>query len=114
LFVGLLVEIVHQYLRFRIANLFKTLKIMLEATLDPPSRRYLCDIGEQITRFYRFVMKGCCAVVDGSLHQLEYDAEANAFQINLYFHLDYNGWKGQICKKGLYFFSLDGCICNFI
>jgi hypothetical protein len=49
LFVSLLVETIYQYLRFGIANLFKTLKIMLEATLDPLSRRYLCDIGEQIT-----------------------------------------------------------------
>jgi hypothetical protein len=49
LFVSLPVETVHQYLHFGIANLFKTLKIMPEATLDPPSRCYLCDIEEQIT-----------------------------------------------------------------
>jgi hypothetical protein len=87
---------------------------MPEATLDPPSRHYLCDIGEQITRFYGLVMKDCCTVVNGSFHQLKHDAKANAFHTNLYSHLDYNGWKRQIYKKGLYFFSLDSCICNLI
>jgi hypothetical protein len=87
---------------------------MPEATLDPPSRHYLCNIEKQITRFYRLVIKGCCVVVDGSLHQLEHDAEANAFHTNFYFHLDYNSWKGQICKKGLYFFSFNSYICNLI
>jgi hypothetical protein len=68
LFVSLPMETVHRYLRFGIANLFKTLKIMPKTTFDPPSRHYLCDIEEQITRFYRSIMKGCCAVVNGSLH----------------------------------------------
>jgi len=55
-------------------------------------------------------MRGCCIVIDGSLHLLEQDESA---QLNYFYdekHPDYNGWKGKYCKKGLYFFSFDGLI----
>ena len=71
---------------------------------------YLRQIGDKIAEVQDPVMKGCVIVIDGSLHPLEKDYHA---QDNFFYdkhHPDYNGWKSCYCKKGLYFFCLDGTI----
>jgi hypothetical protein len=55
-------------------------------------------------------MEGCVIVTDGCLHTLERDADAQRNFFDDEKHFDYNGWKSKYCKKGLYFFSLDGRI----
>jgi hypothetical protein len=71
---------------------------------------YLQQIGDIARNLYGEVMRGCIIITNGLLYALEKDEYAQ----NNYFydehHLDYNGWKNCYCKKGLYFFYIDGII----
>ena len=110
LFSGLVCATVSSYLSFGLQNLHDVLLDLPETTISYPSDIYLQDVGQQCGVLYNPVMKGCCIVTDGSIHPLEKDEDA---QMNFFYdehHPDYNGWKGVYCKKGLYFFCLDGSI----
>jgi hypothetical protein len=41
--------------------------------------------------YYGEVMKGCCIVIDRTLHVLEHDDKANTFYSNAHVYPDYNG-----------------------
>ena len=110
MFSGMSMSSVSRYLNLGLDILFSVLKEIPEASLDCPSSEYLGWVGDKAGETYGSVMKGCCIVTDGSLHALEKDymAQDNFFYDE--YHPDYNGWKGCYCKKGLYFFCLDGTI----
>jgi hypothetical protein len=81
------------------------------STLTCPSDEYLIAIGNKIAEIQNEVMRGCITVIDGSLHALERDHNAQDNFFNNLKHPDYNGWKSCYCKKGLYIFCLDDTIC---
>jgi len=110
LFAGVSISTISKYLRWGMMSLNEVLESIPEASISCPSAGFLQDIGEQAGEIYGSVMKGCCIVTDGSLHDLEKDATAQANFFYDEYHPDYNGWKGRYCKKGLYFFALDGTI----
>ena len=110
LFYGTAPSTLSRYLKFGLDCLFKALKGMPNATLSPPSHIYMKDIGASAGVMYGDIMKGCAFVTDGSLHELEKDAAAQWNYYDEEQHPDYNGWKSMQCKKGLYFFCLDGTI----
>jgi hypothetical protein len=100
---------VSKYLGFGLKCLYKALQDCPSAQLSV-SYEQLQEIGKRVGEQYGEELSGCCIVTDGSLHALEADefAKQNFFYAES--HPDYNGWKGQYCKKGLYFFAFDGCI----
>jgi hypothetical protein len=71
------------------------------STLTCPSHEYLVAIGNKIAEIQNEVMRGCIAIIDGSLHALERDYNAQDNFFNNLKHPDYNGWKFCYCKKGL-------------
>jgi hypothetical protein len=101
---------ISNYVRWGVIILSQALDNIPEATLQP-SIEHLVTLGEQAGQIYGEVMKGCCIITDGSLHPLEHDAAAQWAYLDYdHDHIDYNGWKCCYCKKGLYFFALDGSI----
>jgi hypothetical protein len=49
-------------------------------------------------------------MIDKCLHTLKRDGEAQRNFFDNETYCDYNRWKLKYCKKGFYFFSLDGSI----
>jgi hypothetical protein len=110
LFTGLVLSSTSRYVRWSVKVLLRCLDDVPEATLDCPPAAYLQRIGHLAGEIYGSVMRGLCIITDGSLHGLEKDDNA---QTNYFYdehHPDYNGMKGIYCKKGLYFFCVDGTI----
>jgi hypothetical protein len=107
---GVCAATISSYVRFGMLVLDEALQQVPEAVLSA-SKEHLTELGRLCGETYGEVMSGCCIVTDGSLHALERDAAAQWAYLDYdHDHIDYNGWKSCYCKKGLYFFSLDGCV----
>jgi hypothetical protein len=107
---GVCVSTVSNYVRWGVFTLNEALADIPEATLEVCFDS-LVAMGESAAETYGEVMRGCCIVTDGSLHALEHDNAAQWAYLDYdHDHIDYNGWKSCYCKKGLYFFALDGTI----
>lgn len=110
LFSGLSQSSCSRYIHHILLLVEKALDEIVEACIICPPPEYLKRIGELSGHLYGTVMKGCVIVIDGSLHHIEKDELANS---NFFYddsHIDYNGWKSIYCKKGLYFFCMDGTL----
>jgi hypothetical protein len=101
---------ISNYVRWGVLILSEAMEDIPEASLTC-SLEHLQILGEKAGDTYGEVMRGCCIVTDGSLHPLERDADAQWAYLDYdHDHPDYNGWKSCYCKKGLYFFAIDGTI----
>lgn len=102
LFAGVSLATISRYLKWGRLALSRSLNEIPQATMDCPPEDYLCALGDRIAEIQDPVMRGCVIVVDGSLHPLEknYEAQDNFFYDK--HHPDYNGWKGW----SVYFFHV--------
>lgn len=129
LFAGVSQASISRYLSFSLKILLSILRLIPAGQVACPPESHLTQLSEQVAAIYHEVMRGCVIVTDGSLHKLEAD---NLAKNNFWFeewHIDYNGhvdslslskincparWKSLYCKKGLYFFLLDGTIVWYV